>query len=40
MAEIQILNFLTICYKTELVQVKLSPSDSILNFDKGYVFSM
>ena len=35
MAETQIFSFLTICYKTELVQVKLSPSDSILNFDKG-----
>ena len=40
MSEIQFLNFLTICYKTESVQVKLFPSDSILNFDKSNVFSM
>ena len=40
MTEIQFLNFLTICYKTELVQVKLFLSDSILNFNKTYVFSM
>ena len=40
MSEIQFLDFLTICYKIELVQVKLFRSDSILNIDKGNAFSM